>query len=109
MTEDEIFSQTNAFYKGNKIVIPNMHGVNKVKSAWTLAMEMFPTAQITVNDDPLQEGAMFLQVKDIDFTVREMMFAHDLIKDAETIEIFSEDEDCVISIGFRNVYKIKKM
>lgn len=98
------------YLKRQKIFIQNPKRMAHVNAATEMACKLFPDAEITLEDDPLQMGAVILCVKDFDITVRETKEFAELISNADNFEIYSTDDESVkMSVLFSNALtKIKK-
>ena len=86
-----------------KVFIQNPLRMKEVNDATEMACKLFPEANITLEDDPMQMGAVFLCIEDFDITVRETKEFAEIIRKADNFEIFPTDEENIrISIMFDN-------
>lgn len=100
----DIFAELLAEYlKMQKIFIQNPKRMVDVNSATEIACKMFPDANIKLEDDPLQMGAIILAIEDFDFPVREPYNFIKLISKANNFEIIHTDTEMIrIAILFAN-------
>lgn len=86
-----------------KVFIPNPKRLAEVNAATEMAKRLFPEAKITIEDDPLQMGAVILCIEDFDLTVRETELFSELISKADNFEIYPlGEENVVVAILFNN-------
>ena len=98
MNEEEFMKMADAltqYLKIPKVFIQNPLRMADVKHATEMAKYLFPEAKITIEDDPIQMGALILCIEDFDLAVREIEIFSDMIKKADNFEIFHFGEDNV--------------
>lgn len=83
------------YLRSQKVFVQNPRRIAELDAATELALKMFPGADITIEGDPLQMGALFLCVKDFDITVRETKEFAELISKANNFEIRPINDDCL--------------
>lgn len=104
---DEEFMQfadvLTQYLEMQKIFIPNPKRLEEVNAATEMAKRLFPEAKITIEDDPLQMGAVILTVEDFDITVRETEAFCELVSKADNFEVYAtNDEKVKLAIMFNN-------
>lgn len=86
-----------------KVFIQNHQRMAEVNAATEIACKLFPEANITLEDDPLQMGAVILIVEDFDITVRETEAFCELVSKADNFEVYATDDEKVkLAIMFNN-------
>ncbi len=86
-----------------KVFIPNPQRMRDVNHATEMAQQLFPEAKITIEDDPLQLGALILCIEDFDLAVRETELFDELVGKADNFEIYSVgNENVKIAILFNH-------
>ena len=104
--EKKIADLMDAFAKHlqtEKVFIQNPARMKHVRAATEIAHRLFPEANITLEDDPLQMGALFLCIEDVYLVVREPKFFTIMVHSADNFEICCNGEDNMkISIMFGN-------
>lgn len=104
---DEVFKKfadcMGKYLRETKVFMKNPRRIADVEKAMEMAYKLFPEATITIADDPLQIGTMFLRIRDFDLAVREIKNFEQLISKADGFEIYPVDkEDVIISLMFNN-------
>lgn len=105
MNEEELVKLADIleeYLTENKVFVQNPERMSKVNAATEMACRLFPEAEINIEDDPLQMGAIILTIKDFDIVVRETEMFVEIINDADNFEIFKDNEGIKISILFSN-------
>ena len=103
MNEEEFMNFTDAltqYLKTEKIFVQNPVRMAEVNTATEMACKLFPEATINLMDDPLQMGAVILEIEDCFITVREMEKFIQMISGATNFDIFSSDDSIRLSILF---------
>ena len=90
------------YLNSQKIFVQNPKRIAEVNSATEMACKMFPKANINLEDDPLQMGAIILTIEDCFITVREINQFIKLIGKASNFDIINTGEDIKLSILFDN-------
>ena len=104
---DEVFKKfadcMGKYLRETKVFMKNPKRIADVEQAMEMAYRLFPEAKITIADDPLQTGTMFLCIEDFDLAVRETKDFERHINKADNFEIYSVGKENVkISIAFNN-------
>ena len=110
MNDEEFMGLMNElgdYLKVQKVFIKNPARFAEVNTARQIAKELFADSNITIEDDPLQMGAMSLCINCFDVTIRgkdEIKLFQQLIAKADNFEIYSVgDERIKIDILFYDV------
>lgn len=90
------------YLETQKIFVPNFQRMKEVNTATEMAYKLFPKADISLKDDPLQMGAIILEIKDCVIVVRETEKFTKLISKANNFDILCSGEDIKLSILFDN-------
>ena len=86
-----------------KVFVQNPQRMEDVSYATEMACRLFPDAQISIEDDPLQMGAVILRIEDFDIVVRETEDFYGIIDKANNFDIYPVgDEKVRIDILFAN-------
>lgn len=92
LTESEFAKSIKEYLNEDKVFIKNPERYNDVIHAKQIAEELFQdSCNITVENDPLQLGALILCIKGYDVTIqtaREMKLFKELISKADNFEIY---------------------
>lgn len=101
---NEVFMEVLKQYLATeKVFIANPERMLDVNRATEMAEYLFPEATITIEDDPLQTGAIILCIEDFDLTVRETKRFNKVIGRADNFEIYPTDNGNVkLAIVFQN-------
>lgn len=92
----------NEYLSTQKAFIQNPKRIAEVNAATEMAYKLFPKANISLADDPLQMGAIILTIEDCFITVREIKRFVELIGKANNFDILNTGEDVKLSILFDN-------
>lgn len=110
MNDEEFMSLMNElgdYLKKEKVFIKNPVRFAEVNTAREIAKELFADSSVTVENDPLQMGAMSLCIKCFDVVIRgtrEINLFQQLIANADNFEIYpAGNEQIEISIMFYDV------
>lgn len=93
-----ILDQLSAYLKANKKFIINPMRKADFEKAISIAMELFPDAEIKTEDDPLEMGSGILVITSFDVGARgerEINLWSELIKLADNFEIIHDKGDDV--------------
>ena len=91
------------YLRETKVFMKNPKRIADVEEAMRTAYQLFPEATITIEDDPLQIGTMFLCIRNFDILVRETKEFTKLISKADNFEIYPiGKEDLKMAIAFNN-------
>lgn len=91
------------YLETQKIFIQNPQRMAEVNAATEMAERLFHEAKITIEDDPLQMGALILCIEDFDITVRETEAFCELVSKADNFEVYATDDEKVkLAIMFNN-------
>lgn len=109
MTDNEFSALMARFAKYlemEKVFIKNPKRFADVEHATEIATRLFPKANISLNDDPLQMGALIVRIEDYSITIRGAMeteLFQELISKADNFEIYPiEDDNVRMAILFSN-------
>ena len=95
----DILDKLKAYLAMPKSFIENPFRVTEFKKAIELSHKLFPDAKINVKDDPLQMGAMILEIQDFDLDITETEPFTELIKLGDNWEIYAIDKETVCLAG----------
>lgn len=98
----EIADVLTEYLETKKMFVPNPKRMKEVNTATEMACRLFPEAEINLKDDPLQMGAIILEIEDCFIVVREIEKFVKLIGKANNFDIFSGDDGVRLSILFAN-------
>lgn len=99
-----ILNQLKDYLAMHKTFILNPMRETEFKNAVALAYELFPEAKVTIEDDPLQMGAMILCIEDFDLDVSEMKLFAEMIEKADNFEVYALEKGNVkFAAVFQNV------
>lgn len=90
------------YLEENKVFFQNPERMAEVNVATEIACQLFPDAEIGLDDDPLQMRAIILTIKDFDLVVRETEMFAELISKANNFEIIYRDDKVELAILFRD-------
>ena len=99
---NDFIDALNEYLSTQKAFIQNPKRIAEVNAATEMAYKLFPKAKISLEDDPLQMGAIILTIEDCFITVREVKKFVELIGKANNFDIISNEEDIKLSILFDN-------
>lgn len=106
MNDEEFMQFASAvrqYLETPKVFVQNPQRIAEVNAATEIACKLFPEANITLEDDPLQMGAIILIVEDFDITVRETKAFCELVSKADNFEVYATDDEKVkLAIMFNN-------
>ena len=106
MNEEEFMNLTDLlteYLEEQKVFVQNPQRMADVNTATETACRLFPEAKITIEDDPLQIGAVILRIEDFDIIVRETETFCDIIDKADNFDIYSIGDEMVrIDVLFGN-------
>lgn len=101
----QLLGQIHKYMETPKQFIENPVRIKDVKEALSTAQVLFPEAQIEIHDDPLQLGALILNIKMFDINLsgtEEITKFTSIIDKADNFEIYSCGTD---SICFAAVFQ----
>ena len=91
------------YLETQKVFVQNPQRMEEVNAATETACRLFSEAQITIEDDPLQMGAVILRIEDFDIVVRETKSFCNIIDKADNFDIYPiGDEKIRVDILFSN-------
>lgn len=105
MNEEEMIELAELlsdYLEEKKVFFQNPERMTDVNTATEMACQLFPTAEISLDDDPLQMGAIILTIKDFDLVVRETEMFAELISKANNFEVIYRDDKVELAILFSN-------
>lgn len=91
MTDKDFMQLMEEYLATQKVFIQNPERIADVRRATEIAVKLFPDAIISINEDPIQMGAMILRIEDFDVTIRgamEIDLFQSLISKADNFEIY---------------------
>jgi hypothetical protein len=105
----QFMGELKAYLDKPKMFVTNIDRAREFYNAVNLAKQLFPDDEITIQDDPLQTGAMILHIEAMDFVVRgerEINIFTSMIALANNFEIYSKGKDKIhFAAVFRGVNK----
>lgn len=110
MNEKEFMDFTRAlgnYLKIPKTFIANDERMHDVENAVTIAKQLFKDMDISIREDPLQLGALFVCIQGFDIVIsnkNEIALFIDLISKADNFEIYAKEDDVSFSIMFGNAF-----
>lgn len=106
MNENEFTEFTDLltnYLETQKVFVQNPQRMAEVNAATETACRLFPEAEITIEDDPLQMGAVILSIKDYHLIVRETTDFIALICAADNFEVYETNQEKIeLAILFNN-------
>lgn len=91
MNEEDFMNFANIlteYLETQKIFIQNPQRMLDVNTATEMACRLFPESKISIEDDPLQMGAVILRIEDFDIVVRETEMFCDVVGKADNFDIY---------------------
>jgi hypothetical protein len=102
-----LMEELNSYLEREKVFIKNSARFAEVQQATEIATKLFSDAKVTVEDDPLQMGALIVRIEGFDIIVRgkrEIELFKKLISKADNFEIYSVASDKIrFAILFNDV------
>lgn len=86
-----LMERLNDYLKREKVFIKNPARFAEVQQATEIATKLFSDAKVTIEDDPLQMGALIVRIEGFDIIVRgkrEISLFVQLISKADNFEIY---------------------
>lgn len=103
---ETLMQELSDYLAREKVFIKNPERFADVERATEIATQLFSDATISINDDPLQMGALIVRIDGFDVTVRgarEIELFSALIAKADNFEIYPVgDERICFAILFNN-------
>ena len=103
-----LLEKINEYLKEKKTFVENPFRVTEIKSAATMAHEVFPDAKLCINDDPLQTGSLYLHIELVDISIsdeREINLFAEMISLCDNFEIYAHtDGYLVFALLFQNAF-----
>ena len=98
---DQIIHATEQYLNAQKVFIQNPQRIEEIRNATEIAVELFPDAVISIVEDPLQMGALILQIEDEQLlVVREITRFFEMLQYADNFDIFCKGNKISISVLF---------
>lgn len=100
-----LMNELAEYLKREKIFIKNPVRFAEVERATEIAEELFADSKVTIEDDPIQMGALILKIEGFDIVVRgerEIKLFTELISKADNFEIYAVEDNIRFSILFSN-------
>ena len=105
----QFLGELKEYLEKPKMFVTNLDRARDFYRAVSTAEQLFPDSTVTIQDDPLQTGAMSLHIEATDFVVRgerEIDLFNSVIALADNFEIYSKGKDKVhFATVFRGVNK----
>lgn len=98
MDDKEFMNLANAlgeYLEKPKVFVKNPQRIAEVEQAITIAEQLFPTAKITIKDDPLQMGALILCVEDFDISIGEIELFCAMVDKANNFSIYPKGNEAI--------------
>ena len=95
---ETLMAELSAYLESEKIFIKNPERFDDVERATEIATQLFSDSTISVDDDPLQMGALIVRIDAFDITVRgerEIGLFAELISKADNFEIYPVGDERV--------------
>lgn len=95
MTDEEfmqLMKELGEYIDAKKVFVKNPARLNDVQQAAEIAKQLFQDYEVTIEDDPLQMGALCLCINGFDITIRgkdEIKLFQKLISKADNFEIYA--------------------
>lgn len=83
------------YLETQKVFVQNPQRMAEVNAATETACRLFPDSQITIEDDPIQMGAVILRIEDFDIVVRETEAFCDIVDKADNFDIYPVGDEKV--------------
>ena len=103
---DDLMVAIEKYLATEKVFIKNPERFADVQRATEIATQLFSEAEIAIDDDPLQMGALIVRIDGFDVTVRgetEIKLFSELISKANNFEIYAVgDERVRFALLFNN-------
>lgn len=103
-----LLNKIHEYLTTDKTFVENSFRATEIKNAAEVARELFPEAEICINDDPLQTGSLYLHIELADINLsseREIKLFSELISASDNFEIYAhQDGYIVFALLFQNVY-----
>ena len=103
---DELMQKLSDYLATEKVFIKNPERFADVERATEIATQLFSDSTVTIENDPLQMGALIVRIDGFDIVVRgerEISLFSELISKANNFEIYSiGDERICCAILFNN-------
>ena len=103
----DFFKALQKYLETEKVFIQNPKRWEEVQRATEIANELFSDGEVTVEDDPLQMGALIIRINMFDIVVRgerEINLFSELISNASNFEVYSTGNESIrFSLVFQNV------
>lgn len=104
----QFLSELKTYLKQPKMFVTNLDRAREFYHAVDLAEQLFSDATIEIQDDPLQAGAMILNVEAMDIVVRgtrEINLFNEMVSKASNFEIYSAKGNIHFAAVFQGVNK----
>ena len=101
-----LMGELEQYLAQDKVFIKNPIRMQEFQRAREIASELFQDSQISIEDDPLQMGALILRIDGLDITIRgkrEIALFCELISNADNFEIYAVEDSVRFAILFNNV------
>lgn len=103
-----LLEKIGEYLKEKKTFVENPFRVTEIKSAATIAHELFPDARLCINDDPLQTGSLYLHIELTDINLsdeREIKLFADIISLCDNFEIYAHTDGYIVfALLFQNAF-----
>lgn len=109
MNENElmakVFDAAGQYLAKEKVFVQNPDRIREIDAAVAIAKELFARCTVTINDDPMQLGTMYVHIEGFDMVVRgkrEIEMFCDMIAKADNFELYPKNGNVVFSAAFQN-------
>ena len=100
-----LMNELSKYLKKEKVFIKNPVRFAEFERATEIAEELFKDSNISIEDDPIQMGALILRIEGFDIIVRgerEIELFTELVSKADNFEIYAIDDGIRFSILFND-------
>lgn len=101
-----LMARLQKYLDKQKVFIKNPKRFADVEQATEIATRLFPKANISINEDPIQMGALIIRIEDysiISRGEREIALFQELVSKASNFEVYTHDNENVrLAILFEN-------
>ena len=84
------------YLERDKVFIKNPERFAEVENAYVIAKKLFADSVVTIEDDPIQMGALILDIKGYDIVIRgqeEIALFSEMISKADNFEMYPIDNE----------------
>ena len=102
---ESLFAGLTEYLEKEKVFIKNPIRFAEIEQATEIAEELFAESNVSIEDDPLQMGALILKIEGLDIVARgkrEIELFQQLIDKADNFEIYAVEDGIKFAILFAN-------